>query len=265
MRTTPNDLIVPKGFDTVITRPSINRHDAMRGLVEGVSYVGKFGYRNVNTAAAGDQTLWADNSNFVIMTSASTLTITYNNATDGAGTTGALSLLIDYLDENFLRVSNAVHVLGSSGSDTTAFSCLGINRVVVLSSGSSDSNVNDITFANGANTQALIPAGDSVTQQSPFHCPIRTLPVMENLIFTASKSGGAAPFIKYKAFSYSRVTQTRYKPREYELDTAAASQSGPHNPVIFSGRDVIFLTMDTSRDNTVNSFEYELFLYDTRS
>lgn len=71
-----------------------------RGLSGGVSQFNKFGYRTSTAAASGEQTIWASTDNLTILTSASTFTITYNNTTDGSGTTGATILQFYYLDSD---------------------------------------------------------------------------------------------------------------------------------------------------------------------
>jgi hypothetical protein len=108
-----------------------------RGLVSDASQLNKFGFRDDVDIASGDALIIADNTTNTptILTTADTFDIAYNNTTDGASTTGALSLLISYLDSN-ADLQTATHTLGSTGSDTTSFSGLGINRVVVLSHGS---------------------------------------------------------------------------------------------------------------------------------
>lgn len=246
------------------TRPTIAQHEIIRGLRGGVTYVGKFGYRDVTSAAAGEQTLWADNSNLSIMTSADTFDIAYNSTTDGDSTTGALVLLIDYLDANF-ELQTATHVLGSTGTDTTSFSGLGINRVVVVSNGGAGYNTNDITLTDtaGATTQALVPATDAVTQQLVYHCPINSSPIVEHLRITTNKLPGSNPNVEFNLRSYNRFTETTYRVRRYIVDTQTTNEVRSNKPIAFSGRDVIYVTMDTDQNNTVVQGEMAINLYDT--
>lgn len=137
------------------------------GNVPRAGVVNKFGF-NPDIDLASSEVIASFGGSFDasnIVTTAQTLTITYNNTTDGLGTTGALTLLITYIDENFIEQS-AVHVLSNTGSDVTSFTCLGVNRALVLSSGSNGKNANDITLTATTDTtiQAQIPSESSVTQ-----------------------------------------------------------------------------------------------------
>ena len=65
-------------------------------------------------------------------------------------------------------------MLGSSGSDVTSFTGLGINRAVCVSFGTAAFNGADITITatTDATTQAQIPVGLNVTQQCIYHTQI---------------------------------------------------------------------------------------------
>lgn len=256
---------VGRDFETFLTRPTDFGDDIIRGLRSGVKYAGEFGYRDTTTAAAGEQTLWAHNSNLTIMTAADTFDITYTASTDGAGgsATGASVLLITYLDEDFNEQS-ATHVLGSTGTDTTSFEGLGINQAVVVSSGSSDENVNDIVISDttGGNTQAIIPATNSVSQQLVYHCPINVVPVMVYLRLTANRLGGGSnPKIDFKLRVYNRFVDTNYLVRRYTIDTNSTTEVLEKNKIAFSGRDVIYLTMDTDTNNTSAQGSFSIHQY----
>lgn len=254
--------------DAILTRGTIPQDEIVRGLRVGVSSWNKFGYRTTTSAAAGDQTMWFDNSNLTIMASSDTFDITYNNATDGAGggATGAAVLLIDYIDASF-NLQQGTHVLGSTGTDTTSFSGLGINRAVVVSSGTSDANVNDITIsdtAGAAGTQGIIPAGDSVTQQMVFHMPINYKGIIKNIRLNAEKlSGGGSPRVIFKMYVYNRLVDTQFKVRRYIVDTQSATTVTETDPagLAVDGRDVIYFTVDTDTNNTEVAGNFSLNIY----
>lgn len=256
--------------DAILTRGTIAQDEINRGLRSGVQTWNKFGYRSATTAAAGDETMWFDNSNLTIMTSSDTFDITYNNATDGAGggATGATVLLIDYIDANF-ELQQTTHVIGSTGTDTTSFSGLGINRAVVVSSGTNDANVNDITIsdtAGTAGTQGIIPANDSVTQQLVFHMPINYKGIIKNIRLNAEKlSGGGNIRAVFKMFVYNRLVDTQFKLRRYIIDTQSTTTITETDPVGINvdGRDVIFFTVDTDTNNTEVAGNFSLNIYQT--
>lgn len=245
-------------YNAVVVRPTNAQDEVHRGLRQGVTTWHKFAYRDTGlTAAGGEQTLWADNSNFTVMTSSGTFDIAYNAATDGAGggATGATTLLIDYIDGNY-ELQQATHVLGSSSPDTTSFSGLGINRVVVVASGSSTYNVNAITItdtAATAGTQAYIPATLSVTQQMVFHFPISHIGVANWMFLGCNKLSGSNPKVTFKVYVYNRLVATRYEVFRHTIDTQSDTSLELNDPrgFRFSGRDVMYMVVDTDQNNTV--------------
>lgn len=189
-----------------------------------------------------------------IMRTAQTFTIAYDNTVDGDGRTGARSLLFTYIDANYNEVTG-IHVLGSSGSDVTAFTGFGINRCLVLSNGGLGWNSANITVtATGdGTTQAQVPAEKSVTQQAIYHTPIGKSLLTDWLFINALKdSGGGSPKATFHMYSWSRVTLTRYDVFEYKLDTNTreARELRPSQKFPFGGREVIWLEADVSANGT---------------
>ncbi len=257
-----NELLVVQGGES---GEVINQDNISRGLVSGASQFNKFGYRTASTAAGGEETIWATNTNLTILTTASTFTIAYNNATDGSGQTGATLLQIYYLDANE-KLQNTAVVLGSSGSDVTAFTGLGINRAVVVGSGSNNTNVNDITITatTGGSTQAIIPAGTGITQQCFFFCPDDSVSVVKWLELNANDdAGGSPPVIRFKGYVYNRTVDSYFEIFRYIMDTALEEEKSFYDPCNFplSPRDVVYFVMDTDRNNTEVNVRFSLNLY----
>lgn len=250
-------------------RTTISQDEITRSLRGGVEQWNKFGFRDNLQAANGEETIWAASSgvDLVIMTSAETFDITYNAATDGAGggATGATQLTFYYLDSNE-NLSIAQHTLGSSGTDTTSFSGLGINRCVVTASGSANANVNTITVTNttSGNTQAVIPAGGSVTQQAFFFMPNESDGAAKWLFLNANKLSGSNPKVLFKGYVYNRTTDTIYEVFRHTMDTQSENTLSIKDPCNFrfSPRDVFYVTADTDQNNTIVSCRFSLNVYD---
>lgn len=244
--------------------------EAALGTVSGVSSINKFGFNN-DVDAAAIEVMAAFGGTFDetdIITTAQTLTITYNNTTDGSSATGARMLQIDYLDENNELVS-AFHTLGSSGSDVTSFTCLGVNRVVVVSFGGDATNGNDITLTATTlgSIQAMIPAGVSVTQQLIYHTPVNNSFLINGIHFTALKlsGGGGSPQVTFRIWSYSRVTGGLYQFGRWKIDTVVNNAVDRYfdQPIVTTGREVIFITVETDVNNTTVSGRFTGNLFDT--
>lgn len=228
------------------------------------SVVNKFGY-NTDIDTASREVIasfgGAFNPSTSVIDTAQTFTIAYNNTTDGSGQTGARMLQFDYIDENF-EAQTAFHVLGSTGSDVTSFTGVGINRVVVVQLGSAEYNNNDITITattDGTN-QAQIPAQKSVTQQCIYHTPINRTFELDFLNFSTLKisGGGGSPRVNLIGYSYSRVTGGRYAVIDLEIDTSVSNNVvlNYDNPITFTGREVIYFEATTDVNNTKVSLRF---------
>ena len=256
--TAPLNGTVSENYDALVTRPSDYRYEVAMGKRQGRGTVNKWGYNeDIDTASPEIVASFggAFDPTTDIISTAQTFTITYNNATDGLGQTGATQLIITYLDADFLEQS-AFHILSNTGSEVTAFTGLGINRVVVYANGGLGYNANDITLTATTDTtiQARVPAEASVTQQCIFHTQINHTLLLDFISINALKitGGGGNPEVTTRLYSWSRVTETRYELFNFELDTAlsGASVSNFSQPFIFGGREVIWLESETDANNT---------------
>ena len=231
--------------------------EVARGLIQGRFVINQWGVNQDSDIAAPEIVATfggAFNPVTGVMRNAQTFTINYTNSTDGQGTTGALSLLIIYLDASFVRQTE-VHVLGSTGIDITSFTGIGINQIYLLSSGTLGYNVNNITFTatTDLTTQAQIPPLASVSQQAIYHTQIGSSFLLDWLFLNALKdSGGGSPKVTFNMYSWSRVTLTRYLVFTYKLDTAdnegmeiKLTQKFP-----IGGREVFWIEATVSANNT---------------
>jgi len=254
---TPADSVMAQDYDATSVRPTDFNSEVALGLRQGRTLWNKFGYNldsDVGTeiiASFGG----AFNPNTAIMQTAQTFTIAYNNATDGFGTTGALSLLFTYLDADFIS-KTAIHTLGSTGSETTSFTGLGINRVIVLSNGGLGWNANDITITATIDTthQAQLPALTSVTQQMIFHTQINHTFLADYLTFSALKpSGGGSGNGFIVGYSWSRVTNTRYEVFRKPYSTSTTEDYNieiiPSQKFPIGGREVLFFVIENTAGN----------------
>ena len=248
-----------------LTRPTSFDDEVIIGRRSGVSHFNKFGYREGLTASAGEETVWATTGNFTPMTTASTFTITYTNGSDGSTANGAKTLYFVYVDSDGLK-QIGLHTLGSTGSDVTSFSGLGINRVAVSSSGSTQTNGANITITEttGATTQAIIPSGQGTTQQAIFHTDSNSDAVAKYLKINCNKiSGGGSPRVTVKGWVFNRQFETRFEIFRTTIDTSSDSTVTISEPVGFllSPTDVLYFTADTDTNSTVINVRFSLLEY----
>jgi len=261
----PLNQTLGRDSDAQSSRPSDFTDEVLIGRRGGITAFNKFGYRLDLAAASGEQTIWATTGNFVPMTTTSTFTITYTNTADGSTSNGALTLYFQYLDsDGFTQV--AVHTLGSTGSDVTAFSGLGINRVAVSTSGSTQTNGDDIliTETTGGTTQAAISSGEGVTQQAIFHTDANSDGVAKYLWFNVNKiSGGGSPRVTIKGYVFNREFETRYEVFRATIDTGVENTMEIVPPISFklSPTDILYFVGDTDTNSTIISMRFSLFEY----
>lgn len=240
------------------TRPSVYSYEVGLGYRDNESLQNKFSY-NLDIDTGTSEIIASFGGAFdpttMVMSSAQTFTIAYNNTTDGSGQTGALTLLISYLSADATSIESGIHVLGSTGSDVTSFTGLGINRVVVISNGGLGYNANDITVTatTDGTVQARVPSEESVTQQALLHVPQDYTFLTDWLWFAAGKTGGgSSPLITLKGYSWSRVTSTRYDIFDGILDVARQNflQINKSQPFVLTGREVLWFEASTDTNNT---------------
>lgn len=245
--------------DAIFTRGTIPQDEIRIGRRAGVDGFTKFAYRSGLTSTAGEQVIWtASDNNFTPMKAADTYDISYDGtaggSTDGAGTTGAQSLAITHINSDG-ALETFTHTLGTDGTDTTTERGLGINRVSVVSSGSANSNVSDITITDTTNgdTQAHIAAGDSVTQQAIFVTGGDHDGVAKWLYVNVAKiSSGGDVRALIKGYAYNRLVDTKYLIFRSIIDTRSNTEINLTDPVgfNFSPSDVIWFTIDTDTNNS---------------
>lgn len=250
--------------DGLSVRPSLFQDEVVRGLRTGVQHFTNFGYRDNLSAAGGEETLWTYNGNFTPMTTASTFTITYTAGSDGSSANGAKTLYFQYIDSNGLR-QTATHTLSNTGSDVTSFSGLGINRIAVASSGSTQTNGADITVTEttGATAQAHIPAGSGVTQHGVYFTDSNSYAVAKYLFFNVNKLSGSNPKVLVKGYIFNRAVATRFEIFRHTIDTQSENTVQITEPVGFrlSPTDVLYFVADTDQNNTVAEIRFSLLEY----
>jgi len=262
---TPLNQSISRDTDANVVRPSDFADEVSINRRGGVGNFNKFGYREGLTSAGGEQTIWATTTDFVPMTTASTFTITYTNTSDGSTSNGALALYFVYIDTDGLEQIGA-HTLGSTGSDVTTFTGLGINRCAVSSSGSDQTNMAEIliTETTGATTQAEIPALSGTTQQAIFHTDSNSDAVAKYLWININKtSGGGTPKVLVKGYVFNRQFETRYEVFRATVDTAVENTLAIADPVGFSlsPTDVLYFAADTDTNNTIVKVRFSVREY----
>lgn len=265
--TTPVSTATSNGSEAILTRPTEYQDEVRIGRRAGVTGWTKFGYNDNIDSADGEVVIWASaTTTFSYMQSAGTWDITYNASVsaDGADGIGALELGVFYIDASG-NEAYAQHVLGSSGTDTTSFTGFGINRAVVVSAGSTNYNIDNITFrATSANTiQATIPPEGSVTQQAIFFVGTNYTATAKFLWVNVNKVGGASAIVTIKGYIINRSNGVRYEVFRETIDTGVENTVSINEPVYFnlSPTDILYFVADTDTNDTIVNLRFSLNHY----
>ena len=246
--------------DATMSRPSDYRVEIARGLRAQTHTINLWGVNRDVDVLTSEEVLASFGTGPInlatdVMTTADTFDITYTNTLDGSTATGARQLQIEYIDANY-ELQTAYHTLGSTGTDTTAFSGFGINRVFCVASGGDFANGGDITLTPstivGATTQASVPAGASVSQGLVYHTPIGHTLCIDGFHVNGMKlGGGGVPKVTFRIYSYSRVTGMAYLLDEERMDTSVQNTADFtfENPIVLNGREILFVSVETDLDN----------------
>lgn len=257
----PLDTKLAQDFDSTAVRPSEFSDEVALGLREGVSKWNKFGEDTSISSGDGERTNWDFGGTMSVstwLTANDTYDIAYNNTTDGSGGTGARSLRFFHVKiENGKRVGQVDdHTLGGTGTDTTSFSGVGLNRVQVLSQGGAGFNTNAITITDtsGGNAQGYIPATSSITWQSVFFTQSDHTTVVSHLHAWATKlSGGGSPNITVRAYYYSFDTGVRTRIFREVVDTSVRNHIDLDDPEKFTIPENSVLHFTAESDNSSSS------------
>lgn len=258
----PVDATMSQDYDALSVRPTDYKYEVALGRRQGATTWNKFGY-NLDFGTS-PEVIAAWGGTFTPLTTASTLTIV-SSSTDDDGSPagiGAQTLLIYGIDANRQAQTEAVTMNGTTNV-VTSNTWLGVNRVAVTLSGSSQSNVGNITITatTGGSTQAYLPAGESVTQQAIFFTQVDHQALCDWLLLNANKSsGGGSPKITFKAWVYSPTTNTKYQVFRHLVDTAIEDSIEliPSQPFVLNSGDVMWFEGTSSAASTEANVRFSL-------
>ena len=196
-----------------------------------------------------------------IMSSPDTFDITYNNALDGLGTLGALTLDVVYLDSSYNYIT-ASHTLGNTGLDTTSFSGYGINKATVSSTGGTGWNEADITFSATTDTtdQALIQATEGMNTGALYHIGGDRQVLVDNISINTDRITGNDPVVLYRVYGYNRTNGCRYLTKKISMDSSSETlvDLEENVPLIFGEKEVIFITGESNKNSTVSRVSFSM-------
>jgi len=261
----PVDGTLSNDFDATVVRPTDFHDEVALNLRQGLAANLKFGF-NDDIDSGASEVVASFGGTFTPLTTASTLTIVSTSTADTAAGTGARTLFISGIGSDRLSQSDFVTLNGTTNVVTTS-TWLGINRIVVLSSGTGQKNAGDInvTATTGGSNQAQIPAGKSVTQQAIYFNQAGHSALIKSINVSVLKlSGGSSPRVTFRLKVFNpNVTNSVYEIRRFRLDAGVDNKSLRDFPVGLrvDPTDVVWMECETDTNNTIVETEMDIIEY----
>lgn len=256
----PVDSVMAQDYDATATRPTKYEYEVALGRRQGATTWNKFGYNA--DIDIGTEVVAAFGGTFTPLSTASTLTIVSSSVNDDDGGTGANSIVIYGVDENWVAQTEVVTLNGTTNVVTTT-QWLGINRAAIYLAGSGKANAGNITITatTGGYTQALIPTGEGTTQQAIYFIQENYTALADFLRINAEKTaGGTSPKVRFKGWVYSAVSNAKYLVFNELMDTAADNAYGldPSQPFIIGEKSCLWFEATTDTNDTFASVRFSL-------
>jgi len=147
--------------------------EVAKGKVAGHSFVNKFGHNPTITTATDPEDVWAGGGIYAFYpTSAQAMEIVSSSTEDGPGGTGALTVFVYGLNEDWEETTETLTMNGTTPVPLTN-TYRRMYRAFAITAGSNETNVGNITVRDtGTSTTAIyIAAGDGQTQQAIYTIP----------------------------------------------------------------------------------------------
>lgn len=234
------------------------------GLVPGYETWNKFGYND--NVPIGTEVIASFGGTYTPLAAAETLSVVSTSVNDITAGTGATTVVISGVDNDFNHVTEVLAMNGTTPVITTnAFR--GVSRVSIYLAGALKVNEGTITLTStvSATTEAQLPAGQGTTQQAIYHTSATGTILMRSLLINCLKlSGGAAPKITVKAWVYSDVSKATYEVFRTEMDTTVENHLdlGQQIPFVVGPKSTIWFEATSDKAATSVALRFSFVEYD---
>ena len=222
-------------------------------------------------ASGVKEEIWDAGGIRTVMQVAATFSVVSASAGDASAGTGARTVLLVGLDSDWKPQTEIVTTNGLTPVVTTK-TFRRIWRAVVGSSGATNTNDGNITITetDGSSTQALIPAGNGITQMSHFTVPdeynAMILKTNRN-IFPGGTGGTRSGVIMRKARVYTDDTSFTEVLTDHiglqDNGTGVVAEEYRFNNVVPERTDIIF-EVEAAKNDTFATVTYSVMLIKER-
>lgn len=182
-----------------------------QGEVSGSTTLYKFGYNGDVTST--EETIWTPGGDINYRDDAITVEVSSSNINDTSGGTGARTIKVIGVDENYNQIEEDI-TMGGTNIVTGEKNFLRVFRSFVTSAGTSETNIGTITIRSSDTdvTMAEIPVnggGEGQTQMAVYTVPAGKTLYVNQLTFTASVSGTGNKYATIKLISRDSTTKVK--------------------------------------------------------
>jgi hypothetical protein len=163
-----------------------------RGLVRNTSSVNKFGYNGA--IGTSYETIWTDSNLMPYVSIANNMVVTSSSSDDDVGGTGAQTITVEGLDENYNPVSAVFNMNGTGNSTNTSVSFLRAYRAFINTVGSGDFNQGVISGSLSGNNIIHILTGENQTLQANFTTAANTTAFITDIHLSSGKENKTGLF-----------------------------------------------------------------------
>ena len=260
----PLDATIASDFDSISVRPTKFEYEAALGLRQGRVVWNKWGYNDAIVGTGTPEVVASWGGTFTRLSAAQTLSVVSLSTDDDDGGTGANSVLLYGVDENWVAQTEEVTMDGTTPV-TTSNQWIGLNRVEVLLAGDDEVNADAITITGSTDTGTIvgqIPAGAGSSQQCIFYTQANYTTLITRLFINVVKlAGGGLPETTTTLWVYNSNTNSRYDKGRFYMDAdkqVTLDKDWDNEPLTIPEQSVIWIETSSDTADTEASVRFGL-------
>lgn len=182
--------------------------------------------------SGSQEDVWEGGGLLEYQTVAELQNISSTDPDDTVGGTGARTLFVQCLNENFTLVSELVSLNGTTTVQTVN-ECIRNRFIAVFTSGSSGFNEGTITAtsADSGLLQVQMDETEAFDKNSQFTVEAGHTAIIKKVMFSTTKSGGQSPIVEFKGKIRFFGSNTWTETYDFKIDTSVSDNLIMDNPI----------------------------------
>jgi len=223
---------------------------ASTGEINGLEAVNKFGSNLNIDIGSTPETIWSSGGVYTFPSSSGSITVVSSSAADSAAGTGARTILVEGVDENYRKITQTFTMNGVTPVTSSINNWFRAYRAFVVTAGTGEVNAGAITIDLGATTLATIPIGLGQSQMAVFTIPENKKGYIVSITGSILRSGNNR---SANIALYCRVNGVRRLIYEFTVETTGSTTFTKYfkSPIVVDEKTDLYLNVaDVSANNT---------------